>query len=546
MNVSLRGRLAPRITGLVATAAVAATGISALSVAPAAAAEPAGISTSFGVAWLKTQLTGGLAHNNQFDFDDLGLSADIAFGLDAAGGQDATVDAITNAIEPRAQAEWYTSTFEGVTTTYAGSVAKALVLAQTAGSSPTDFGGVNLVTKLEDLVVKDGATKGRVRDVNNEFGDANVIGQAFAAQGLATANSPQAGAVTDFLIEQQCTGGYFRLNMAAANAPEQGCVDADATGSAPDTDATALAVLALAGQAADPEVAAALTKATAWLQSAQRADGSFGGGTSTEAPNANSTGLAGWALGERGLTAPAAKAAVWVRSLQSAGVGRCATKVAPGAIAYDQAALAAGLKSGITAATQDQWRRATAQALPALKWAPSGPAVKPAQPKGYFKAGAKAPISATGLPPGATVCFVVGTSEVSALVNAAGRAAASIRLPDGTAKRSGRIEIFGTNVASGFSYNVLGPKKLGVELKSRVSRGGTQVITISKLAPREEVEISAVSKDGTRSNSVDAEASRKGTFTFRFPAGKKLGAFKVKVVGEFGNRNATSSYVVVR
>jgi hypothetical protein len=395
-------------------------------------------------------------------------------------------------------------------------------------------------------VVDSGPAAGRVRDLNNTFGDTNVIGQAFAAQGFDTAGSPLTNSVTEFLLDQQCTAGYFRLNMAAAAAPVQGCVDADATGSAPDTDATALAVLALRGQSDDTDVQAALVKATGWLEDTQNADGSFGGGTSTEAANANSTGLAGWALGERGLTAPAAKAAVWVRSRQAAVAAPCTSKVAPGAIAYDNAALAAGFASGITAATQDQWRRASAQALPVLQWAPAGGAIKPVQPKGFFKAGAKAPISATGLPPGATVCFVVGSKAVPALVNSAGAASASIKLPNGTATRTAKMEIFGEFVGSSIKYRVLGPRTLSVDLKSRVPAGGKQVITIGRLAPGEKVDVEAVAKGGGSGNGAEGKASAKGTFTFRFPVGKKPGKVTVKVVGQFSNRKGAASFTVVR
>ena len=38
-----------------------------------------------GAAWLSDQVTDGLVHNEQYDFDDIGLSIDVALGLDAAG-----------------------------------------------------------------------------------------------------------------------------------------------------------------------------------------------------------------------------------------------------------------------------------------------------------------------------------------------------------------------------------------------------------------------------------------------------------------------------
>ena len=76
----------------------------------------------------------------------------------------------------------------------------------------------------------------------------------------------------------------------------------------------------LQDQKADPAVAAALDEATAWLGSQQGPDGSFG--------NANSTGIAGWALGVSGNTAAATAAAGWVRAHQLANAGACTTYAA--------------------------------------------------------------------------------------------------------------------------------------------------------------------------------------------------------------------------
>ena len=58
---------------------------------------------SAGATWFTAQLTDGLLHNDQYDFDDLGLSADVAFALEAVGGHDATVAAIAGAVAPRVE-----------------------------------------------------------------------------------------------------------------------------------------------------------------------------------------------------------------------------------------------------------------------------------------------------------------------------------------------------------------------------------------------------------------------------------------------------------
>src|SRR5205085_3969994 len=98
----------------------------------------------------------------------------------------------------------------------------------------------------------------------------------------------------------------------------------------------------------------ALRRAAAWLASHQRTNGSFIGGTTTATPNANSTGLAGWALATVHDCAAAQRAAAWVAGLQ---VGRqtSGSKLAGqrGAIAYNRAGFRAGERDGITADTFD-------------------------------------------------------------------------------------------------------------------------------------------------------------------------------------------------
>ena len=68
----------------------------------------------------------------------------------------------------------------------AGATAKALHLAQVAGQDPTAFGGVDLVARLEGLTTDTGRSAGRIARTRATYGDyANTIGQAFAASGAA-------------------------------------------------------------------------------------------------------------------------------------------------------------------------------------------------------------------------------------------------------------------------------------------------------------------------------------------------------------------------
>lgn len=317
-------------------------------------------------AWLERQLTDGLIYNRQFEFNDYGLTADVGIGLDYIGGRRDTVSDIARALAKNVDS-WTTGADFGSDDIYAGSVAKAVVLAQSAERDPRRFGGVNLIQRLNARVSDTAPYVGRIGD-RGESDFANTIGQLFAAVGLADAGSPKAGPVLRFLLKQQCSEGYFRLNFAEKTRQRQGCDAGSADVSAPDTDVTALAVLALnALPKRGKAVRGATADAVGWLQEAQKRNGSFGGGVATEGSNTNSTGLAAWALGDTGSCRAAVKAARWVRGLQVAGdVAGTPLAGEKGAIAYDRAAMRAAQSDGITVETRDQWRRASAQAAPGL------------------------------------------------------------------------------------------------------------------------------------------------------------------------------------
>src|SRR4051794_41385541 len=64
-----------------------ALAVSAVSAVDPAQAVPVDSPGGHGATWLAGQLSAtGVIHNRQFDFDDYGLTADTAFGLDAIGG----------------------------------------------------------------------------------------------------------------------------------------------------------------------------------------------------------------------------------------------------------------------------------------------------------------------------------------------------------------------------------------------------------------------------------------------------------------------------
>ncbi len=354
-----RGRGLAAATALTLATALVAT------VAPAQAGIVSPQETT--AQWLDDQLTAGLVHNDQYGFDDYGLTLDVGLGLTGLGLGNSSVTAIDAAM--RLNLKSYTTGVDwgAKSDRYAGAIAKALTFAAQVGADPTSYGGVNLVRQLNKRVIKHAPSKGRIKD-KGATDYANVVGQVFAVQGLAATSSGQRRNTLRFLLKQQCDQGYFRLDFTPRKKwKNQSCDGGNPTTiSAPDTDTTALAVIGLVALGSDqPSVRQAITTAKRWLKKQQKGNGSFGGGTSTEGSNSNSTGLAGWALASTRSCGAAARAAQWVESLQLSGG---AVTNEDGAIAYNRAEYAAALSAGIPVAADDQWRRATAQAAPALRY----------------------------------------------------------------------------------------------------------------------------------------------------------------------------------
>lgn len=532
-NWGRRGAVALATTSLV----VAGLGF---TTAPAHAADPAPAAGG----WLASQLTNGLVHNNQFDFDDLGLSADVALALAAVGGADATVTQIADAIAPRAKTEWYTSEFGGIITTYGGSLAKAAVLATTAKQDPKAWGGENLVALLEQQVADAAPIAGRVENTNDSFGDANVFGQAYAVRALSTAGSAEAAASVDFLLKQQCAGGFFRLNFTTDKAAVgQDCVDG-AAGSEPDTDATAIAVQELVAlKSTNAKVTAAIAKSVAWLKASQGADGSFGGGTTTEAANSNSTGLAAAVLASQGECVAAGRAANWVRELQVPAGTTGALASEAGAVAYDKAALTTAQSGGIAVADQDQWRRATTQSALGLASTLSRTAGPWTGPAGYVRAGSSQTLTLTGVTAGDNVCLTDANGVIKAVRATGTTAATTVKVPAGTGSTVYKAAWAGGE--SAFTIKAL--DKLVIKplvAKKIVHKGQKQRIVVKGLAASELVVVRVNGKRVAKGLSTSA-----GKFVAKFKMTRKLSTkkkAKVKVVGEFRDlRNGTAKFKVL-
>jgi hypothetical protein len=414
-----------------------------LLVAPPAHADPASAAalprtddtaSQIAADWLADELTNGLMVG-KFG-PDFGLTLDTGFALSAAGNG-AAVTAINTAVEPRI-AEYVG---DGTKESYAGPLAKAATFARTAKDNPTSYGGINLVTRLEDRTAdaSAGATAGRISD-KSEFGDfANVIGQSYAVRALSLAGSAEAGAARDFLLKQQCPSGFFRLNFDKPSATSQSCAEG-APGSAADPDVTSIAVINLiASRDNSPAVRDALAKAGTWLAGRQRRSGAFRGGTGTAVVNTNSTSLAGYALGRLKNRDAALKAAVWVRKQQPVDKFKCRSALTKdtGAVAYRGDKVAAARTAGITADARDEWRRATAQAVLGLQFAPaSNDDLRVESVRREAQAGDRPQFRVYGISPGERACLQV-KGDFRRLVGkgSGGRIVRRLEMPTGNKRR---------------------------------------------------------------------------------------------------------------
>ena len=423
------------ISGLAAVALAATTLAQPLLVPASAATDvpsppPARLATS----WLGVQLTNGVIHNpNYGGFDDYGLTLDFGLSMDEVGGDQALVRQIRRAMEPRIASYVSDVDYDAPEHRYSGSLAKSLVFAQVAGADPRGYGGFDLVQEVEDRVIASGPSAGRLADAVGGADYANSFGQALAARGLSVAGSTQAGPVTDFLLQQQCSSGYFRVFFTSdRNAAAQGCVEGvDGT----DTDATAIVVAQLSAiPSPSSRVQAAIDRAVDWLVATQKADGSFVGSAYTPDSNTNSTGLAASALAVEGRCEQAGKAAEWVSSLQvDEQPADAPLSGEEGALAYSSEALATATTDGISDATRDQWWRATAQAVAGLVHL-RGSASALAVSSTGTEPGSTSTLTATGAELGERFCLagpgITGTRTV--VVGAGGTLTAQVTLPTAT------------------------------------------------------------------------------------------------------------------
>lgn len=540
-----------RSAALLAVPALSLTALVAASAPVFAAPDPA--PAAAGAGWLADEVpeSGILITSGEYDgvpysYDDYGLSIDVGFALDAVGGQDETLGRVVDGIE--ANADKYTAPGFG-TLVAAGATGKALSFLQATDGDATVQSG--LLSDLESTVATEGAIAGRVQDQLDPTDEwaidyASVISQSWAVSALDAGDSDLTDSATDFLLAQQCEDGFFRRQLSAVDAADQTC---DGGAGAPDVDATSHAVRALSAQLEDTDVAAHVAEAVAWLENTQKANGGFGADATLPGVNANSTGLAGYALSLAGASDAAADAAAWLRGHQAANVSNCVyyAETDLGAIAYDDTARAAVQGSAIDATTVDQFRRGTAQALPALQWAQAGAGEPHALfAAEYVKAGQKHAVGVIDAAPGEAVCAMLGEQSVLGYANADGEANPKVLV----AKKSGTSKVRVANAGGTFDtaeINALGATKLQIGLKSqRIAGGEKQTITVRGLAPAESASISIVWSGGQSGKGVGGQANGKGVFKATIKVPKKPGTAKVTAAGQFKNRKGSTSFTVTR
>lgn len=516
-------RMSRRVsTGLAAALVGAALVAPAITSTAQAAPGPQAFSSA---KWLEDQLTDGLVYNEQFMFNDFGLSLDVFFALEALDTRPNTRASILDAFDT--QGADYVAGFGGQ---YAGSYGKLATAYQLAGRPTGNVDGLDLIANLEGLVVTaDTAEQGRGKDTPTDF--SNAIGQSFVVRALDGAGSDLADEATAFLLKQQCADGFFRVPLSEGD----GTFSCDgAENPTPSVDATAFAVTALSQVGGQD---AAVADALDWLEANQNEDGSFG---DAGVANSNSSGLAAGVLAATGRADAADSGAAFVSTLLATSVSAGGSALADevGAIAFNAAAFEAGKAEGITVETRDQWIRATTQAaigLDALR------GLTVVVPDGYVGAGTEAKVKVTGLEAGEQFTVLVGGgSSVTGVMPATGAGKVTVDVPGGTKQRP--VTVIGNRIArqGDGTLDVLGKADLQVKLaKERVAKRATQDVTVRDLAPGEKV---VVRYAGDR---VDkGKANDNGVFRTSFKVGAKSGQKKVVAVGEFDNRTGSKVFRV--
>lgn len=488
------------------TGAVVTAGLATIAPAPQAQAATTNVAVDSAVAWLDAQLTAGVL---DADANKLGTTLDLGLGLVATGSSPATLATVRTGVDANLAAYVGTEGDEFK----AGRVGKAAHFYAATGADPSAAAGIDLIDRLEGLVDDETGLVGTADPVN-------VYDYVWIVPALDAAGSADADVATDALIAAACDNGGWGYEWDGCNT---------------DIDATAWAILALLPQVDDAAVSTAVDAAVAWLKTQQLPDGAFG----AWGANSNSTGLAGWALHEVGADVEAARAATWIRRHQVIGAA-CDGKLStdPGAIAFDDDALANGIADGITAGeVRGQWVLSTAQAFPALLAAPASTKPLAVSAPRFVKAGSTVTLKTTGLASGQRGCATLAGRSATATGGV--RTWTPITVPKGTRAYTAVTRTLGGQAS--VKVTALAPKALPVRLRAkRVAARRLQAVRVTGLVRGERVVVryrGAVIATGV--------ANSDGAFGTSFRVGRSKGIKTVAVQGQFSTRRGSATFRVV-
>jgi hypothetical protein len=152
-----------------------------------------------------------------------------------------------------------------------GQLSLLILDAEAMGVDPTNFGGTNLVARLEATEQTSGPDAGLFGTETqlNDF-DAGTFNQGLALAALKSAGVTADTPALTWLVQQQCPDGGWALPDIATNT----CTEDPASFAGPDTNSTSMAMQGLVAQGAMTTTIS--NGALAFFQGAQNSDGGWG------------------------------------------------------------------------------------------------------------------------------------------------------------------------------------------------------------------------------------------------------------------------------
>jgi hypothetical protein len=257
-----------RLTASLLAAALVA--VFALGAPTASASVPtdASTATAYAAHWLAGQVTADGDVLDSHGDPSISNTLQTALSLATAGRDQATFDRVV---------AWLADHVDEVTGTDVhidpGATGALLLVVAAAGQDATNFGGVDLVSRLQGTL---GAFEPGLYGSYTDVGDptySGVYDQSLAVLGLKAAGATESSAALDWLVGQQCSSP---TDLAGAwmsyRAPGADCHGFDSTTfTGVDTNSTAIALDALSAAGRTPA-----QDALGWLAANENADASFG------------------------------------------------------------------------------------------------------------------------------------------------------------------------------------------------------------------------------------------------------------------------------